>query len=143
MNRSQKLVIATIQIALTERGMAVEEMSFDDGELSMTLQFSEDDEGSWLEDLDYVLGAYCGALRNQGWNVGIDHLVVQFTGTEQFETHGSEAVQLTVQTEWAEALSAGNLSMAEYRQRAQETAQVVDADGDVHDAEDALQEEPE
>jgi len=141
MNRSQKLAVASIETVLKKQGLTVEETSLTNGELSMTLQLSGDDEGGWLEDLAHVLGAYYGGLQSQGWSAGIDHLVVRFTGTEQFETRGSEAVQLTVQTEWAEAFSTGDLSMGEYLQRAQETAQVVDADGDVHDVEDVLKED--
>jgi len=105
----------------------------------VTLRLSTDDETSWLEDLSHVLGAYCGALQSEGWDVGLDRLVMRFTGTGQFETRGSEAVQLTARREWAEEFAGGDLTLAEYIRRVRGSGQVVDAAGEVHDLE-ALQE---
>lgn len=128
---------------LENRGLTVEETDLDDGELSMTLQLSSEDEDTWLVDLATVLGAYYGGLQSQGWGAGIEQLVARFTDPAASPGSASESVQVVVQTEWAKAYDVGDLSMGDFLSRAKETTKLVDADGEVHDVEDVLQEDSE
>ena len=132
MNTTQQAAVTAMESVLEEAGLDVEERDLDDGTLSMTFGLSSDDEADWLPDLAEVLGAYYGGLLSQDWNAGIERLVAKFT-TPGDSLEGSEGVQITAKRAWAKAYADDDLTMLEFLEKARETAQVVDADGAVHD----------